>query len=335
MNRRQFEAWLYQSDGRSPCKECGCVRVHHPSCILDGFELKRVTPTGARGASAGSELPFVYKSACADRKLSPVEMLPNTTDRLRPTPVGPFVDATYASIEATCPESCPFKRAPDGGPGACFSMSGGFTGKSNRIRDCHAERFTAPQVGLIEARGIQIQYPDGVPQDGGRDGKSGRDLRLHIGGEAPDALGARAIAAAVQELIERGLGKSWTYTHRWDVRAVGRRGHIGPADWGPIAAWASVERPQDMLRAREAGYPIAVTVDHFPNGRKVFDFGGVAVQPCLAETRGKTCVNCRICLEPPKAFREGRKAIGFQLHGTGSGRVRLDVLQGRELGKVA
>jgi len=253
----------------------------------------------------------------ADRKLSPVELVENTTDRLRPTPRAPFCVSTYVSIEATCPDSCTFKG------NGCYA-SAGFTGASLRKMDAAAKalRLSGDQVVAVEARKIdQLFNADDVPQDGAR---GGRDLRLHVGGDVASADGARLLAAsAIRWRLRRG-GSVWTYTHLW--RRV-------PIDaWGPIRVLASVESVRDAVEAHSWGYAPALTVRSFASDRAYPLRGGklrggrsLKLVPCPAQTRGATCVECRLCLD--RDLHAAGVAIGFALHGKQSGKVHLPVVE--------
>jgi hypothetical protein len=186
------------------------------------------------------------------------------------------------------------------------------TGKHLRDMDRAAEAFafTDREVAEHEAVLIDDAFPRGVPQDGAR---GGRDLRLHVGGDCKDAEAARILAAAAVRWRTRGGGKVWTFTHSW--RSV-------PAEaWGPIASLASCENTSDVHKAMARGYAAALVVAEFPNGDRAFDVGdGVKAIPCPAETRGTTCVQCRLCLDQP--LRELKRAVAFKVHGHTAKRAR-------------
>ena len=58
--------------------------------------------------------------------------------------------------------------------------------------------------------------------------------------------------------------------------------------------------------------------------------GGWRVLPCPAETRGRTCVQCRLCFDT-EALAKRKLAIGFQLHGLGKNKVKLPVVRQQSL----
>lgn len=253
--------------------------------------------------------------ATRDRKLAPVFQAPYSGPgrrRFRPEPIGPYCSATYASIEATCPRSCRFKGA------GCY-VTEGFTQKANRKLDTAARGLTDLEVIEIEARLIENAFPRNgyrVPQDGAR---GGRDLRLHIGGDARTTAAAFRLALAALSWGRRGGGAVWTFTHAW--RRVYRRA------WGPISALASVESTADANRARLLGYAPAIVVPEF-RSTKTFTLPGSDIRwiPCPAETRAKTCVECRLCLDAP-ALHDRGMGIAFAIHGLGAKKVKLPVMK--------
>lgn len=279
-------------------------RTHLP-VLHSSAEHSPLLP-GAAGAAR-----FVPMSH--NRKLAPLDRL-HTGGRPRPRARGPFVSTTDVAIAATCSEACPFKG------GGCFADAG-FTRFTARKLDAAARSLTADQVIAEEARLIDAAFNgERVPQDGVR---GGRDLRLHVGGDVGSALGARLLAGAAGRWRDRGGGAVWSLTHAW--REVPREA------WGPISVLASIERPEDIGAARAAGYAVAIVLDKFP-ADKAFCLPGsnTKVIPCPAETRGKTCVECRLCLDADKLA--GRNAaIAFEAHGPMARRAREALVQQRVL----
>lgn len=251
---------------------------------------------------------IAIKPTSANRKLSPVDMVPNTTSRLRPVPVAPFCSSTYVSIATSCPDLCPFKKDGAGGRGGCYAEAG-FTGSLIRTLDTEAAEHDIHPAMLagLEADAINKTFPRGVPQDGAR---GGRDLRLHIAGDVIHELGATILANAARRWQERGGGSVWTYTHSW--RTIPRKA------WGPISVFASVEDPCDIEYARERDYPAALVVEAHPSA-KAYHIGNLErnyqekVIPCPAETKGVTCVECRLCLDRDMLTVDA--TIGFAVHG--------------------
>ncbi len=249
----------------------------------------------AKKPAAAGAVSFRTKSQNA--KLSPVHQLRRAGHNLRLIAQRPFTCSTYVSIAATCP-ACPFKA------GACYVMSG-ITGITGRKLDAAAQGQTVDEVIAEEARRIDRAFHGRrIPQDGAR---GGRDLRLHVGGDVGSPLGAQFLAGAARRWRDRGGGAVWSFTHAW--REVPRDA------WGSISVLASVERPEDIDVARAAGYAAAIVVDKFPSYR-AFSLPGSSTKivPCPAETRGKTCVQCRLCLDAD-ALLERNVAIAFEAHG--------------------
>jgi hypothetical protein len=245
---------------------------------------------------------FVEKSC--NEKLAPVTHPPGGS---RPglRAIRPFVSITDASIAATCPDTCGFKA------GGCYAKAG-FTGFTARKLDEAARGLTGDEVIAEEAHLIDGAFRGGrIPQDGA---KGGRDLRLHVGGDVGSDRGARLLAGAAGRWRDRGGGAVWTFTHAWR--------EVPHEAWGSISVLASVERQEDIQTARAAGYAAAIVVDKFPSD-KAFSLPGstTKIVPCPAETRGKTCVECRLCLDADKLLRRN-VAIAFQAHGPTARRAR-------------
>lgn len=259
--------------------------------------------------------------ATRDRKLAPVVQGAYSGNRHRPMPQRPYCSATYVSIEATCPDSCRFKAA------GCY-VRAGFTGRAARQLDdaAAAEGLRGDEVIEREAQVIEASFCGArgraggrVAQDGGRHGRAGRDLRLHVGGDVSSTWGAMRLAVAAKSWQRRGGGAVWTYTHRW--RRVARDA------FGPISVLASVERVEDARAAVHRGYVPAIVLERFPSPR-AFQLRGSRVTwlPCPAETKGTTCVQCRLCLDADALRRRGQ-GIAFAVHGNQAGKVQLPVVR--------
>jgi hypothetical protein len=238
-----------------------------------------------------------------NEKFSPVGSTPGR-ERSHRVAMGPFVAATTVSIRTTCPDSCPFKGSA-GLQHGCYSV-GGFTQIKGRKLDDGSRHLTADDVIAEEARLIGRAFSGRqIPQDGAR---GGRDLRLHVGGDVGTGAGTRLLAAAADHWRARGGGQVWTFTHRW--REVPR------AAWGnSISVLASVEAVADFEAARAQGYAVAIVLETLPADGKAFVLPGSnqKVIPCPAETRGVTCVECRLCLNDGRIV--GKAAIAFGIHG--------------------
>lgn len=258
-------------------------------------------PANARIVAADASVRFA--EASCNSKLSRVGYR-SGRDRPQPVAMRPFVSTTAVSIATTCPSSCPFKGTA-GVPGGCYEMAG-FGSIAMHQLDDSAWGLSSLGVIAAEARAIDRAFPNGVPQDGA-DG--GRDLRLHVGGDVGSSAGARLLGEAAKRWTERRGGAVWTYTHWW--RTVLR------VAWGSaISVLASVERPEDIERARKRGYAAAIVVEQFPSDDKAFTLPGSSARivPCPAETRGLVCTECRLCMNTDK-LHANNAAIGFEVHG--------------------
>ena len=248
-----------------------------------------------------------FHAKSCNRRLAPVVAWKPAFGRSRPVPEAPFVSCTYVSINATCPDSCRFKPS-DGAAGACFVPSS-FTRFSMERLEAEAAGVRPEEVILDEVRQIDDAFNGGpIPQDGAR---GGRDLRLHVGGDAGSKEGARLLAMAARRWRLRGGGAVWTYTHLW--RAVPR------SAWGEaITVLARVETAKEIEAAKERGYPSAIAVEAFPDGVRAYSKSGskALIIPCPAETReGVTCIQCRLCLD--RELLALNRAIGLKVHDNG------------------
>ena len=245
--------------------------------------------------------PVSFQPDSTNRKLSPVEFQKLSGTRWkRPISQAPRCCSTYVSIKATCPSSCTFKNS------GCY-VQHGITGRASRILDEAAGEVAGDEVIAIEAQTVNRQFPEGVPQDGAR---GGRDLRFHIGGDVSSETGARMLAESARLWRSRGGGAVWMYTHRWR--------EIPHAAWGGhVEVLASVETVEGAQEAQVRGYTPALTVTHFRQ-KRAYRLQGLRIVPCPAQTRHRTCVECRLCL---RKLPEDT-VIAFELHGAGASRVR-------------
>lgn len=243
----------------------------------------------------------LIKPKSANRKLGPVDIVRGPTlQRPRLVPKGPFVASTYVSIRGTCDDVCKFKDS------GCFADAG-YTGLMVHGLDKEVKRRKS-NIGVTEAAAIDALFVHGVPRDGGKYGTAGRDLRLHVSGDAQDDIAAIALSSAAMRYRARGGGVVWTYTHSWRriVRSL----------WGPIQVLASVETAKDAHRARYLkGYVPALVVREFPS-KKVFSIPDCDIKfiPCPAETSKTTCTQCRLCFDTDRLYKE-KLGIAFAVHG--------------------
>lgn len=258
----------------------------------------------------GAAAVFTEKSC--NSKLSPVEFIDVGRRFKAPRVRAPYCSSTFASIQGSCPDSCRFKMK-QGRSNGCFADAG-FTAMRSRRYDRAAAGLTPLEVIAQEAREIRRAFGGKrIPQDGM---KGGRDLRIHIGGDAPTVQCAKLLGAAAADWRARGGGAAWTYTHAWQK--------VPRAAWGPdVSVLASIEHESQVAPARAQGYAPAIVVARFPRGHRSFQLGAGAARttfiPCLAETRKLTCVECRVCFRAD--LHERRLGIAFQVHGQHSGQA--------------
>ena len=68
------------------------------------------------------------------------------------------------------------------------------------------------------------------------------------------------------------------------------------------------------------GYATSMTVSEFLSKRAYWQ-DGIKIVPCPEQTTGKSCVECRMCLDAGRLSAAGI-TIGFAAHGSGAKRLR-------------
>jgi hypothetical protein len=209
------------------------------------------------------------------------------------------VSATYVSTKGSCPSSCNLRG------NGCYAENGR-TGMINfRLNKAVKKGMRPEALARAEARAIREAFDGGaIPQDGAR---GGRDLRLHVSGDARTVRSAKILAKVVGEWIDRGGGSVWAYTHGWET--VARR------HWGKTSVLASMTDPKLAKQARRRGYAPAVVVEsHKSDKAYKLDGSDVTWIPCPQQTRNIACSDCRLCMNSKRLFDENM-GIAFEGHG--------------------
>jgi len=200
------------------------------------------------------------------------------------------VSVSYAAIQS-CPNSCPFKS------GGCYAKSGPlaiFWGRMNKAGDGHS----ITDIARTEARAI-----------GKLTGK--RAIRLHVAGDSITDRAARYVARAA-----RRFPVAWTYTHAWET--VKRKA------WDTVSVLASCETIAQAKKAIARGYAPCIVVDKFKQD-KAYMQDGLKIIPCPAQTRNRTCIECKLCFNDGM-LRAQNAVIAFSAHGSGARKVREALL---------
>ena len=224
--------------------------------------------------------------------------------------------ATYASIAATCPDSCALKNS------GCYTSYGKVR---ITVRGLDKAAAPAPEDAALWEAHLVASAPAQAIRD--------LPLRLHVSGDARTSHAASILACAASTWWSKGGGPIWTYTHAWfDVprRAWRDSTHPDMRARATISVLASCERTCQGPEALARGYAPAVVVDSFPNGARAFEADGVRWIPCPAQTsetsaNPRTCVDCRLCWNA-EALLQRKAGIAFAAHGPGRKRA-LTVLQ--------
>lgn len=217
------------------------------------------------------------------------------------------VDATYAAIKQTCPDTCSLKNE------GCYAQTS-FVGMINTRMEREAGEETPLQVARAEANAIDNSYNGGkVP--------AGRAMRLHVAGDSRTVTGTRVINKAVGRWKNRGGGDCWSYTHAWR--------HVPRSEWSNVSILASVADTSEVEEAKEQGYAPAIVVGEHPSD-KAYALAGSDIKwiPCPAQTREVGCSDCRLCFNADRLFNGGF-GIAFAAHGVKKNNVkrRLTVVQ--------
>ena len=222
------------------------------------------------------------------------------------------VSATYGSIKNTCPDSCALKE------NGCYAQYG-HTVFSVRRADKATDGMNTEQAARVEATAIDQSFKGGrIPQDGAT---GGRDLRLHVSGDARTKRAANILAAAVKRWFKRGGGRVWSYTHAWQ--------RVARENWGEVSVLASIENPKEAKQAVKQGYCPAIVVPEHP-GDKAYTIKGSKTSwiPCPAQTKeDMACSDCGLCMRAD-VLRDLGKGISFAIHGTGTKKAirKLEVI---------
>lgn len=210
------------------------------------------------------------------------------------------VDATYASIKASCPRTCPFM-----GEG-CYAQMGFMALHTNRL-DREADGMSSVQIARIEAKAIDNAYNGGrVPAD--------RDLRIHVAGDARTVTAAKVISRAVSRWQARGGNLAWSYTHSWK--------DVPRSAWGTVSCLASVESVRDAKLAMRQGYAPAIVVpEHLSDKAYYLPGSNIKWVPCPQQTRGIGCSDCRLCFNAD-GLHERKTGIAFAAHGAGTKKIK-------------
>jgi hypothetical protein len=221
------------------------------------------------------------------------------------------VDATYASIKNTCPDTCSLKDE------GCYAQTS-FVGMINSRMDRRARQHSPLKVARAEAKAIDQSYKGGkVPE--------GRDLRLRVSGDCRVIKGGRSINAAVGRWKVRGGGDCWAYTHAW--------ANVPRKIWTNVSILASIENVNQVAAARKMGYaPALVVAEHTTEKAYTIPGSDVRWLPCPAQTKpgGKeiACVDCRLCFNANRLF-DSNMGITFAIHGVKQNSLKkhLSVIQ--------
>jgi hypothetical protein len=129
------------------------------------------------------------------------------------------------------------------------------------------------------------------------------------------------VNAAVGRWKARGGNKAYTYTHAWNK--------VLRSEWSNVSVLASIDNIDQAALATEQGYACSLVVAEHKS-KKAFKVKGSNITwiPCPSQTMGKTCEECRICMDADKLFRNNQ-GVAFAAHGVYKNAIkkRLNVIQ--------
>lgn len=192
--------------------------------------------------------------------------------------------AAVYRTQGSCPISCPFYSS------GCYAR-GRIFGTASRLG---AE--TGPDSDYRAVRAlVDILPPGGV-------------VRFNVSGDYLAADGRPDVAyidATNSVAIARPDVTILAYSHAWRI--------LEPGMFAYVVA-ASADTSEDAATAIRAGWaPVMVTPPaDSPGSRIGATIAGRRVVECPASSRGRSCVECRLCA------RSARAIVGFVAHGSGS-----------------
>jgi hypothetical protein len=197
-----------------------------------------------------------------------------------------LMSATYAA-QTTCPETCAFRNS------GCYAEGGALRFSTNQRND------SAVGKSPID---IAREERDGIIKLATGHGPH-LPLRVHVVGDCATNETATIVGGAMVAYESLTGQSAYTYTHGW--RTTDRE------SWGRANVLASCESESDARDAVSRGYNVALVVAEHTSD-KAYNVEGVGkVVPCVNQTHGKHCAECKLCFT-------GKVSVAFAAHGTGA-----------------
>ena len=191
------------------------------------------------------------------------------------------VSATYAA-QTTCPSTCPLRK------NGCYAES-----KRTGLHTYRINKTTASALTLAKREADGIDKLSGL-----------MDLRVHVVGDCKTDAAAKLVSSASERFMKRKRPTlAWSYTHAWKK--------VKRASWGKMSILASCHNIKEVKSAIKRGYATAMTVEHMP--AKAYKKDGLTFVPCLEQTRGTTCVECRLCFKDEVLLKKNLIVL-FAIH---------------------
>lgn len=191
--------------------------------------------------------------------------------------------ATYRAVGYSCPESCVLLN------NGCYAQGGNVAiHQKGRVSDSDADIYRR-EVARIPSGSIVRLHVSG-------------DVMLPAGPDGSTEVDTEYLQAIVDVAHERPDVTFYGYTHGWQY--INRDAYDWPSN---LTLNASVDRPEDMSAAVDAGWPITTVI---PSDTKWRRDGDTVV--CPAQTSGLSCAECMLCARPDRRLR-----VAFKAHGAG------------------
>lgn len=214
------------------------------------------------------------------------------------------IDATYAPIEQTCPDTCQLK---DNGCFASLSFVG--------IHNTRIEKLSigTPKVALAKEEADLIKlHADSKTKS--------KYLRIHVSGDSTTITGTKLLAKAANSWIKNEDERVYTYTHAWNK--------VERKHWGNISCLASVDSEDQISKAKLNGYAVAIVVPEFTSKKAYLSTDKrTKFVPCPNQTVGVSCEQCKLCFNDEYLINNN-VGIAFAAHGVKKNNIkrRLNVI---------
>jgi len=203
-----------------------------------------------------------------------------------------IMPVTYNSRQ-TCPTDCIFKKENSGG---CYAETGYHT-RLNWDKVTRGERGGTFKELLENIKAL----------------KPGTIWRACVAGDIPANINGEISRTYIKGLTAANKGlKGYTYTHR-KLNVGENISLLKTANKQGLTINISTETETAADNVIKNKLPAVMVVKSTETRNAWTTKGGNKVVVCLAQTAGKSCIDCKLCQERPSA--NNRLIIAFKAHG--------------------